>query len=686
MENSVGGAFAGRRCVVTGGLGFIGSNLALALADAGATVIVIDSLVPRHGGNLLNLVPDTASEIDARIEVIEADIADVHLSTVHDAAVSAEFVFNLAGQVSHVDSMADPLFDLHANTASHFSFLELLRRENAAAMVLYTSTRQIFGKPKYLPVDEEHPVSPVDVNGITKYATEQLHLLYNEVYGLRSCAVRLTNVFGPRLRLRDDFQGFLPIFLRLALADESITVFGEGAQERDCLFVDDVVECLLLAALAPGAPGEIFNVGNDEHLPLRAIAEAILEATGSGRLEFVPWPPDRDSIDIGSYFGDSSKAKRVLQWAPTTPFREGIERTTDFYRQRRDWYLSSAVGPSVPFIDLARRAAALQPELGEATARVVASGVYLLGPELEAFEAEFAGFAGRRHAVGVASGTEALRLALVALGVGPGDEVIVPALTAVPTAAAVCATGAVPVFVDVDPDTATMQPDCAAAAKTSRTRAVIPVHLYGRRAMLPDLGVPVLEDAAQAHGALDQSASSAAAAYSFYPTKNLGGIGDGGAVVTDDAELAARVRLLRQHGMTADYVHTAIATNARMSEVEAAALRVGLRCLPAQTERRRDIARTYRDAAPELGWQATHDAHVYHLCVGRVPDRDAYRRRVPFATGVHYPRTLTQQPAYERFVREACPIAEGWAVECVSFPCFPEMTDTEIAAVAAALS
>ena len=196
----------------------------------------------------------------------------------------------------------------------------------------------MFGKPRYLPVDEEHPVAPVDVNGITKYATEQLHLLYHEVYGLPACAIRLTNVYGPRQRLRDDYQGFLPIFVRGALDGEVITVFGEGRQERDCLFVDDVVECLLLASIAPEAPGQLYNVGNDEHLELRVIAEAIVSAAGSGRVEHVDWPSDRDAIDIGSYFGDSSKAKRVLGWEPRTTFAVGIARTVAFFRDRASWY------------------------------------------------------------------------------------------------------------------------------------------------------------------------------------------------------------------------------------------------------------------------------------------------------------------------------------------------------------
>jgi UDP-glucose 4-epimerase len=306
-------------------------------------VTVLDSRVPRHGANLRNLVPDGEAGFggeaaDPRVTVIEADVGATDRADVREAAVGADIVFNLAGQVSHVDSMHDPLFDLSVNTTSQFSFLELLRKENPGARVVYTSTRQIFGKPKYLPVDEEHPVAPVDVNGITKYATEQLHLLYHEVYGLGATAVRLTNVFGPRQRLTDDLQGFLPIFLRRALDDQVIAVFGEGEQERDCLYVDDVVECLELAAAVPDASGQIFNVGNDERLSLAAIAATVVEVVGRGRVEHVPWPPDRDAIDIGSYFGDSSKAKRLLGWEPRTAFADGLARTVAFYRERRSWY------------------------------------------------------------------------------------------------------------------------------------------------------------------------------------------------------------------------------------------------------------------------------------------------------------------------------------------------------------
>jgi dTDP-4-amino-4,6-dideoxygalactose transaminase len=342
----------------------------------------------------------------------------------------------------------------------------------------------------------------------------------------------------------------------------------------------------------------------------------------------------------------------------------------------------------VPFIDLRRRFADTRAEVSDAIDRVLTSGRLVLGPETETFEAEFAAFVGRRFVVAVSSGSEALRIALAAHGIGVGDEVVVPALTAVPTAAAVCAVGATPVFVDVDEHTGLLSAKSAESALSPRTRAILPVHLYGRPAPLEPLsrlGVPIIEDACQAHGALRGPAPSIAACYSFYPTKNLGGIGDGGAIATDDALLALKARRLRSHGLTTDYIHTEIATNARMSEVEAAVLSVGLRDLETRNRRRRQIAEAVRAAAPTLTWQTPHDRHVYHLCVARVANRDSFRDRLSVDTAVHYRVPLTQQPAYASFVRWRCPTAELWARECVSIPCYPEMTDDEVDEVCHAL-
>lgn len=345
----------------------------------------------------------------------------------------------------------------------------------------------------------------------------------------------------------------------------------------------------------------------------------------------------------------------------------------------------------VPVVDLSRRAAHYGDAYLDATRRILTSGHLLLGDELTAFEREFATFAGADHCVAVASGATAIQLALAALGVGPGDEVLVPAFTAVPTASAVCALGAVPVPVEVDPRTAAMDVDAARRAMTDRTKAVVPVHLYGRPAPLPDLGVPIVEDAAQAHGAVGPAHGrpSVVTAYSFYPTKNLGGVGDGGALVTDDADLAALVRRLRTHGMSAQYVHTEISQNFRTSELECAWLRLLLPDLHAANARRRQVVAAYRDAAPGLVWHADHPDHVYHLAVVRVAERERVRAALAergVATGVHYPLAITQQPAYRHLTRAACPEAEAWAATCTSLPCFPEITDDEVSIVCDALT
>ena len=345
----------------------------------------------------------------------------------------------------------------------------------------------------------------------------------------------------------------------------------------------------------------------------------------------------------------------------------------------------------VPVVDVSRRGARFAGAFAEVAERIARRGSYLLGEELESFERELAAWIEAGHAAGVASGASALQLALTAAGVGPGDDVLVPAFTAVPTASAVVAAGATPVAVDVDRATACLTPAAIEDAMTTRTRAVIVVHLYGYPAKLPSPGgdLMVVEDAAQAMGALGPPDRSRAAAYSFYPTKNLGGIGDGGAVVTNDDALDATVRLLRTHGLSGQYVHEAVSQNFRMSEIEAAWLRLGLATLADDVDARRAIAARYRAAAPQLCWQDHDPRHAYHLCVFRTHERDVVRDRLAadgVATAVHYPRALTQQPAYRAMFPDACPEAEAWAAECVSVPCFPELTHVEIERVAGALA
>jgi UDP-glucose 4-epimerase len=322
---STRGPVTGARCVVTGGLGFIGSNLVHRLVGCGASVVVIDALVPAHGGDISNV-----AGLD--IEVVVADLGDPRAAA---ALEGADVVFDVAGQVSHLASMEEPLVDLDLNVRSHVAFLEHVRRVAPSARLVHTSTRQVYGRPRYLPVDETHPTAPVDVNGIDKLACEQFHLLYHDVHGLATSVLRLTNVYGPRQHLERDGLGFLPVFVRRALAGEDISLYGDGSQRRDCLHVDDVVDALLLGVVVDGAVGQVFNLGHPEALSLREIAALTIAAADSDSvLSCVPWPPELSRIDIGSFQGDFSKAKAVLGWEPAIAFADGIRDTVRHYRVR----------------------------------------------------------------------------------------------------------------------------------------------------------------------------------------------------------------------------------------------------------------------------------------------------------------------------------------------------------------
>jgi UDP-glucose 4-epimerase len=327
-------ALRGTTCVVTGGLGFIGSNLVHALVGAGAQVRVIDALVEGHGGDRRNLdgLPCTSP--------VEVVVAEIGAPEVLDALDGADVVFNLAGQVSHTASMRDPERDLHLNAMSHARFLEQLRTAAHDARVVHASTRQVYGRPLRLPVDEEHPARPVDVNGVAKLAGEHLHMVYAHAHGMAITSLRLTNVYGPRQSLRSDELGFLPVFVRLALQGQQIRLFGDGSQRRDCLFVDDVIDALVLATGEAGV-GSVFNIGTVEHHSLAEIAAVVAELGAAGTdVVTTEWPDAHRRIDIGSFETDSSAAATELHWRASTSLRDGLERTLAFYRER-PWYLSS---------------------------------------------------------------------------------------------------------------------------------------------------------------------------------------------------------------------------------------------------------------------------------------------------------------------------------------------------------
>jgi UDP-glucose 4-epimerase len=323
--------FYNARVLITGGGGFIGSNLAHRLVELGAEVTIVDSFIPEYGGNLRNLYG-----VEPRVRVNIADVRDEH--SMNYLVQGQDYLFNLAGQTSHLDSMRDPYTDLDINCRSQLSILESCRKYNTKIKIVYASTRQIYGKPDYLPVDERHLLHPTDVNGINKMAGEWYHILYNNVYGIRACALRLTNTYGPRMRVKDARQTFLGIWIKRIIDGEPIQVWGDGRQIRDFTYVDDCVEALLITAAADAANGQIFNLGSEETINLRDLAALLVDVNGSGTYEIIPFPAERKPIDIGDYYGDYRLLRGRLGWQPRILLREGLARTLAFYRENREHY------------------------------------------------------------------------------------------------------------------------------------------------------------------------------------------------------------------------------------------------------------------------------------------------------------------------------------------------------------
>jgi UDP-glucose 4-epimerase len=324
-------AFRGRRVVITGGLGFIGSNLAHRLVELGARVTLIDSLIPEYGGNLRNI-----AAIRRRVAVNISDVRNNH--ALPQLLRGQDFLFNLAGQTSHMDSMTDPDADLETNCRAQLAILEVCRRHNPGIRVVFASTRQIYGRPQYLPVDEKHPLQPVDVNGINKLAGEQYHLLYSAVHGIRSSVLRLTNTIGPRMRIKDARQTFVGVWIKQALQGGTFEVWG-GRQLRDFTYVDDAVDAFLLAAVRPEAVGRAFNLGGRGRISLADLAELLVRVAGTGQHRVRAYPADRRKIDIGDFYADDSLIARRLGWRPRTTIREALVRTVAYYRGELSHYL-----------------------------------------------------------------------------------------------------------------------------------------------------------------------------------------------------------------------------------------------------------------------------------------------------------------------------------------------------------
>lgn len=326
-------AYRGKNVLITGGLGFIGSNLARRLVALGANVTIIDSLIWAYGGNLFNV-----QDIKDRISINIGDIRDRY--SMNHLIREKEYLFNMAGQVSHVDSMKDPHTDLEINVTSQVSILEACRQFNRDIKIIYPSSRQIYGKPQYLPVDEKHPVHPTDVNGINIHAGEWYHILYNNVHNIRATSVRMTNVYGPRQLVKHNRQGFIGWFIRQAIEGNTIQLYGDGSQKRDLNFVDDVCDALLMVGASEQANGQIYNIGSPEVVSLKDLAALLVELSGHGRYELIPWPVEKKKIDIGDYYSNFEKIKNEIGWQPKTKLREGLQKTIAYYKKHLDKYIT----------------------------------------------------------------------------------------------------------------------------------------------------------------------------------------------------------------------------------------------------------------------------------------------------------------------------------------------------------
>jgi UDP-glucose 4-epimerase len=329
--------YRGRRVMITGGLGFIGSNLARRLVDIGAEVLLVDSLIADYGGNLFN--------IDGIADAVTVNIADIRQqSTMNYLVRDRDVIFSLAGQVSHIDSMRDPYTDLEINCRSQLTVLEACRNHNPGVKVVFAGTRQVYGRPDSLPVTETHLVRPTDVNGINKAAGENYHLVYNNVFGVRACSLRLTNVYGPRQLIKHNRQGFIGWFVRLTIENKPIPIFGDGSQLRDFVYVADAADAFLRAGSSDACNGDVFNVGGDGPVSHRDLAALLVKTAGSGSVQFVEWPDDKKAIDIGSFYADSTKFKETTGWEPTVALADGLARTIAFYRQHFDRYVDAGSG------------------------------------------------------------------------------------------------------------------------------------------------------------------------------------------------------------------------------------------------------------------------------------------------------------------------------------------------------
>ncbi len=326
-----GGAFQGKRALITGGMGFTGSNLAIALVDAGADVTIVDAMIPGYAGNLFNIAP-----VRDRVAIHLCDIRDV--AAMNNLVQAQDYVFHLAGQVDHILSLTDPFPDIDINIKGTAVLMEALRWYNPRAKVIYTGTRGQYGSAVTLPVSETAPTHPKGIYEISNLTAEKIIQVYNDVHGIAAVLLRLTNIYGPRAQMKHPRYGVVNWFVRLAVDDETIQVFGDGKILRDFLYIDDAVEAILMSALEPKAIGEVLNVGIDQPYNFIELAETLIEVAGTGRWEFAAFSPERKAQEPGDFYSDISKIRRLVGWTPRTALKDGLRQTVAFYRRYKQHY------------------------------------------------------------------------------------------------------------------------------------------------------------------------------------------------------------------------------------------------------------------------------------------------------------------------------------------------------------
>lgn len=333
MTQTVETAFKGKTALITGGMGFIGSNLAIRLANLGAKVTVLDSMIPDYGGNEFNLAP-----VKDRVRINYCDIRDE--SALDYLVRGQDYVFHLAGQVCHLMSLSNPFPDIQINITGTAVLMEALRKHNPNAIVVYTGTRGQYGASVSLPVNEEAPTNPKGIYEISNLTAEKIIKVYNDVHGIRSVLLRLSNIYGPRSQMKHSRFGVCNWFVRLAMDNDTIQVYGDGSILRDFCYVDDTVEAIIKSAITSAAYGEIFNVGSDIPVSFLDLVKTIIAVAKEGHWEYAEFSPERKAQEPGDFYSDITKLSRIVGWRPTTSLEEGLAKTLDFYRKHREYYWS----------------------------------------------------------------------------------------------------------------------------------------------------------------------------------------------------------------------------------------------------------------------------------------------------------------------------------------------------------